>query len=177
VDTQLLKTAIEAQFLMGHCVPSAHMAMDRTTITSWSWDVDQVRQHLHVPLNALWEQRILELEMQGLATVSFAVAPVTTDAAGRTQEIPGWQDTPLEHWGSVDIHPRGVLRLADLYERPYVRLEESPALLTHWELVQAESQARLHQPHDPAQWAREWPERAMHWKAQVAQLEEQEEGD
>jgi hypothetical protein len=61
VEDQLWKAAIEAQFLMGHCVPAAHMAMDRTTITSCSWDVDAVRQQLHVPLNALWEQRVLDL--------------------------------------------------------------------------------------------------------------------
>jgi hypothetical protein len=139
--------------------------------------VDQVREQLHVPLNALWEERIFELEMQGLATVSFAVAPVTTDAEGHVHEIAGWQDTPLEHWGSVDIHPRGVLRLADLYARPYVRLEESPALLAHWELVQRESAARLQLPHDPEQWAREWPERALRRKAQLAEIEEQEGDD
>src|SRR6266699_4964674 len=98
MDDQLVTAAIEAQFLMGHCVAAAHMAMDRTTVTDWSWDVDAVRQHLHVPLNALWEQRVFELEVQGLATFTFAVAPVTYDEDGNEHEIPGWQDEPREKW-------------------------------------------------------------------------------
>ena len=153
-------------------------AIDRTTITGWSWDVDQVRQHLHVPLTTLWEERILELEMQGLASFSMDVAPVTWDAQGQEQEIPGWQDEPRDKWGSVSIHPQGVLRLAQLYGRPYVRLEESPALLAHWQLVQTESAARerrLRTRWDEAQWAREWPERALLRKAQLAQ-DAQEDG-
>ena len=145
---------------MGHCVPAVHTAMDRTTITNWSWDADQVRQHLSVPLTALWDERILELEMQGLASFSVYAAPVTWDAQGQEHEIPGWQDDPREKWGSVDIHPAGVLRLAELYGRPYVKQAESPALLAHWRLVQAECAARerrLGMGWDETQWAREWP--------------------
>jgi hypothetical protein len=168
MDHETMKTAIEAQFLMGHCVPSAHVAMDNTTITGYSWNVDQVRQQLHVPLNALWEQRVFALEVQGLASFSFYVAPLIHDEEGHEHEVPGWQDQAREQWGSVGIHPRGVLRLAELYGRPYVKLEESPALLEHWQLVQAESAARVHAPYDPAQWEREWPERALLRKAREA---------
>ena len=61
--------------------------------------------------------------------------------------------------------------------RPYVRLEESPALLAHWQLVRGESEARLHAPHDEAQWEREYPEQAACWQAWQAeywrQLEEE----
>jgi len=169
MEDVLWTAAIEAQLLMGHCAPAAHVAMDRRTVTGWSWDVDQVRQQLHVPLNTLWEQHVLALEMQGLASFSFYTTPYTYDEEGQGQEIPGWQDEPREQWGSVGIHARGVLRLAELYGRPYVRLEESPAVLAHWQLVQAESAARLHAlPRDAAheaQWAREWPERARLWQA------------
>lgn len=178
MDHVMWKAAIEAQFLMGHCVAAGHLSMERTSIVGWSWDVDEVRQHLGVPADALWDQRILALEAQGLASFCFYVAPVTRDAQGTAHEIPGWQDQPREEWGSVGIHPRGVLRLAELYGRPYVKLEESPALLAHWQLVQGESEARLHAPRDEAQWEREWPERAALWKAQQAEYwRRQEEGD
>ena len=138
--------------------------------------MDEVRQQLHVPLDALWEQRVLELEMHGLASFSFYVPPITYDEDGNEYEIPGWQDEPREHWGSVNIHAPEVLKLADLYGRPYVRLEESRALFAHWQLVQAESEARLHAPHDIAQWEREWQEHAMVFRAKWAQAED-EEGD
>ena len=177
MDDQLWKAALEGQFLMGHCVPAPHLAMDRTTITGWSWDVDQVRQALHVPANRLWDERILELEMQGLASFSMAAAPVTHDEHGKEHDIPGWRDQPRERWGSVDIHLQGVLRLAELYERPYVHLEESRAVLAHWKLVQRESAARLHAPYDEAQWAREWPERALLHKATLAQEAQEEHED
>lgn len=132
MDYETMKAAIEAQFLMGHCVPAGHLAMDRITIVDWSWHVDQVRQQLHVPLNSLWDERILKLEAHGLASFCFNVAPVTHDAEGDLHEIPGWEDdSPREDWGSVSIHPRGVLALATLYGRPYVKLEESPALLAN----------------------------------------------
>ena len=162
MDYETWKAAIEAQFLMGYWPPSPHMAMDRKAIVNWSWGVDQVRKHLHVPLNDLWEQRVLELEAQGLA--SF-----TLYSAAATRERPGWRDEPREKWGTVDISARGVLKLATLYGRPYVRLEESPALLAHWQLVQGASEARLHTPHDPVQWEREWPEQAILWKAREAE--------
>lgn len=166
MDSETMQAAIEAQFLMGHCVPSHHW--DGTTITDWSWDVDQVRQQLHVPLNDLWGQRVLELEVQGLATFYMYAPPVTWDEDGNESLIPGWEDEPREEWGSVSIHPRGVLRLAELYGRPYVKLEESPALLAHWQLVQAEAEARLHAPYDEARWAREYPEKAALWQAHLA---------
>ena len=69
MDDQTWTAAFEAQFLMGHVVPSPHTAMDRRTITGWSWDVDQVRQALHVPANSLWDERVLELEANGLASL------------------------------------------------------------------------------------------------------------
>jgi hypothetical protein len=173
VDDETMKAAIEAQFLMGHYAPAQHMAMDRTTIVAWSWDVDTVRQQLHVPCNDTWEQRVFDLEVHGLASFSFYAAPVTYDEEGTAHELPGWQDEPRERWGSVGIHPAGVLRLAEIYQRPYVRREESPALLAHWQLVQQESEARLRaQPwQDEAQWAREWPERAFLRKAREAGIQ------
>ena len=119
MDDQTWIAAFEAQFLMGHSVPAPHLALDRTTITGWSWDVDQVRQALHVPANALWDERIVELEMHGLASFSMYAAPVTWDEQGQEHVIPGWQDEPSEKWGSLDITPQGVLRLAELYGRPY----------------------------------------------------------
>ena len=63
-----------------------------------------------------------------------------------------------------------MLALATLYARPYVRLNESPAVHAHWHLVQRESEARLHTPYDEETWAREWPERALAWKARQAQF-------
>ena len=178
MDYKTMKAAIEAQFLMGYWPANPYMAMDRTPITDWSWDVDLVRQQLHVPCNSLWDKRVLELEVQGLASFCLHAAPVTWDEQGNEHEIPSWRDDPREEWGSVGIHPRGVLRLAELYGRPYVKLEESPALLAHWQLVQAESNARLHAPHDKDQWEREWPERAILWKAREAEYWRQlEEGD
>jgi hypothetical protein len=169
MDAALCQAAMEAQMLMGHTPAAAHMALDRRTVVLWSWDVDQVRQALHVPLTDLWEQRVFELEMQGLASFSFYAAPVTYDAEGHEHAIPGWQDRPRDELGSVSIHPQGVLKLAALYGRPYVKMEESPAVLAHWQLVQAESEARLHMPIDEAQHAKEWPERALYWKAWRAQ--------
>ena len=180
MDDQTWTAAFEAQFLMGHCVPSAHLAHDRATITNWSWDADQVRQQLSVPLTALWDERVLELEMQGMASFSMHVAPVTWDEHGQEQEIPGWRDEPREKWGSVDILPQGVIRLAALYGRPYVKLEESRAVLAHWQLVQAECAAReqrLEMGWDEAQWAREWPERALMYKARGGHWEWPEEPD
>ena len=68
MDDALYTAAMEAQFVMGHTVPNPHVAMDRSTIVTWSWDEDQVRQALCVPLNTVWEQRVLELEVHGLAS-------------------------------------------------------------------------------------------------------------
>jgi hypothetical protein len=165
------KAAIEAQWLMGHCAPAAHVAMESRAITGYSWGVDEVRVQLAVPHTALWEQRIRALELHNLASFTCESAPVSRDAEGPEHACPGWADAPREPWGSVGIHPLGVLTLADLSLRPYVRLEDSPAVRAHWDLVQAESAARLHTPHDPAQWAREWPEQATlftAWEAQYA---------
>jgi len=175
MDTETMKAAVEAQFLMGHCVPSRHIGEEGTIITNWSWDEDQVRQALHVPLNALWEQRVLELEMNGLAVFSFDMAPVTWDAQGNEHESPDWRDQPREEWGSIGIFPAGVLRLAAWYKRPAIRWYESPTLIAHWKLVQHESEARLHAPLDEARWAREYPEKAIMWKAKQAALWQQAE--
>jgi hypothetical protein len=154
IDTGIIKAAIEAQFLMGHCVPGTTRD-ENNTITAWSWDVDQVRQQLAVPLNALWEEWVFELELQGLASFIFYTEPVEWDEEGNEREVPGWEDEPRDNWGFVSIHPDGILRLAELYGRPYVRLEESPALLAHWQLVQAECEARQAMPHDNTQWEAE----------------------
>lgn len=167
MEDEQVKAAIEAQFLMGHWVPSAHW--DGVKVSHYSWDVDAVCQQLHVPCNALWDQRVLELEAQGLATFTLYAAPITYDEHGNEQEIPGWRDEPSEQWGEVCISARGVLRLAELYGRPYVKLEESPALLAHWWRVQAESKERLHTPYNREKWECEWPEQAILSKAREAE--------
>lgn len=179
MDIDRLKAAIEAQFLMGHAVPSPHTNQDRTAIVDFSWEEDQVRQALHVPLTDLWGQRVLELEMQGLATFCCHTQPVRYDDNwNEIGEIPGWRDMPRSEWGTVSIHPPGVLKLATLYSRPYVTFDQaSTVLLAHWTLVEAEAEARLHAPHDEARWAREWPERALLWKARQAQWEADADGD
>lgn len=43
MDVEQRKAVIEAQLLMGHCVPSPSTDFDRVTILDYSWDVDQVR--------------------------------------------------------------------------------------------------------------------------------------
>lgn len=168
---ELFITAIEAQFLMGHVGASPHTSLDRTEIENYSWDVDQVRQGLHVPLTPLWDERVFDLEIQGLARFCFNVAPYYHDDDGVEQEIPGWRDEPRDNWGSVSILAVGVLRLATLYGRPIVRFGESQALVTHWLLVHEEIAARLKAPHDHEKWEREWPERALALKAWQAQFE------
>ena len=164
-DPQYCPALFEAQFLMGHRPANEHRDHDRRTILRYSWNVDQVRQALPVPLTALWGERMLTLEMQGLASFSVYCAPVYHDDDGVEHEIEGWQDQPRDDWGEVNVHPQGVLRLAEWYGRPYVRFHESPALVAHWRLVQAETAARLHVCHDEERFAREWPERWAAWQA------------
>lgn len=171
-DLTMWQAAIEAQFLMGHCVPSPHLAVDKTTIVEWGWDVDQVRQHLHVPLNELWEQRLLELLAHGQATFTMYGMPYHEDAEGRAVDVPNWQDTlPFDDLSDLDIFASGVLRLADRYGKPYVRLGESRALLEHWKRVQREAEERAHMPYDEAKWAAEWPEAYARWQARLAEWE------
>jgi hypothetical protein len=136
---------LEAQFLMGHCVPCKDLYA-----ACWSWDVDQVRQQLAIPWDTRWDEHVGDLEVQGLVTFCLYAEPPV-----------GWEDEPREHYGSLFIHAAGVLRLAAIYGRPYVRLHESSALLAHWCLVEAEAVARLRAPYEPGRWEREWPER--HW--------------
>jgi hypothetical protein len=163
--------AIEAQFLMGHCVPAFHVGDDQQTIVDCSWDVDQVRQQLHVPADALWDERVLALEVEGLAHFSFYTTPVTYDEHGQAHEIPGWRDQPREHWGSLSVYAAGVLRLSVYYGRPYVRYHQAPdVLFDHWRLVQEEATARLHAPHDMARWQREFPEDYVVFQAQTRGL-------
>ena len=143
MDDELMHAAIEAQWLMGPCVPCAQMALDRTTITDWSWEEEQVRQALDVPAtDAVWDERVLALEAQGLASFSVYAAPLTRAADGTEHELPGWRDQPREDWGAVGIHPEGVLRLAALYGHPPGPVDAS-TLLAHWQGVQAASAARL----------------------------------
>jgi hypothetical protein len=168
---EVMRAAIEAQFCMGHVGASIHTSMDRTTVENYSWDVDQVRQALHVPLTPLWEERVFDCELQGLASFCFNVAPYFYDNDRVEHEIPGWRDEPRDNWGSLSIHPAGILRLATLYGRPYVRLHESHALIEHWKLVCDESEARTKAPLDEGKWQREWPERYAAWKARLAELE------
>ena len=162
MDMALFTAAVEAQFLMGHRVPTTHVDAGRTQLVTWSWQESEVRQALHVPLDDLWEQRVLALEGAGLVCVSL-LGPE-----------PGSEDEPREDWADVSLFPQGVLTMATWYGRPYVRQAESPAVLAHWTLVQAESAARLQQPHDEARWAREWPERYLSWVAKMAQRDGEE---
>jgi len=169
MEYETMRAAIEAQLLMRHCGPSPHLSSDGARIVDYSWDVDHVRQALHVPLDALWDERVLELEMQGLASFCLHSPPVTWDDDGTEHEIPSWRDEPREEWGTLSLYARGVLRLAELYGRPYVRVSESPALIAHWHLVEAESAARHSAPYDPEKRAREWPEREILWQAWLAE--------
>ena len=138
-----------------------------------------MRQALHVPLDTLWDERVLALEMAGLAVFCLHTAPLEVDEQGAEREIPGWRDQPRDQWGTLSVSAPAVLRLAALYGRPVVRAHESPAVLVHWELVQREAQARLTAPHDEARWQREWPERYARFKAweQAAGDEQGEEGE
>ncbi len=171
--------AVEAQFLMGHRIVSPSLDYDGVTITEYGWWEDEVRQALFVPLDDTWGERVLELELQGLASFSMYCAPLYWDADGTRQEIPGWQDEPREKRGEVHIYARGVLKLAALYGRPYVRHEESEALWAHWALVWTEYQARIKAHGDPGheeKWAREYPERALYFQAQMRQMDDELEG-
>jgi hypothetical protein len=156
-------TRLEAQFLLRHRVPSAHP--DRhpndpaARILAYAWEEDLVRRALAVPLDDRWQEHLLALELAGLAVFCMHAAPVTWDEEGTAQEVPGWQDQPREHWGSLSIFPAGVLRLATAYGRPYVTYAQAPEVLVeHWRLVQEEGTARLHAPHDMGRWQQEFPE-------------------
>jgi len=180
LDAAGWQTALEAQFVMGHCAPSRHVGRDPSTVSdaeqttlAWAWDADEVRQALHVPANAVWDQRVLELEINGLAEFVLDMEPITWDAEGTETVIPGWRDEPRERWGYVDVYAPGVLRLAELYGRPYVRVTESPALLAHWRLVHAENHPKPRAILDEAQWAREWPEQAILWQAKLKALHDE----
>lgn len=158
MDQTLFIATIEAQFVMGHCAPCAHVSMDRRTVETYSWDVDVVRQALHVPLDDLWEERVLAIEHAGLTSLS------SLSGLG-----PSSEHAPRESWAELSIQPHGVLQLAALYGRAIVRHADSPAVLQHWRLVQAEAAARLAQPLDEARFAREFPERHRQWKAWEAE--------
>jgi hypothetical protein len=136
--------------------------------------VDTVRQALHVPLDDVWEERLFALECQGLAYFSFDAPPVVRDADGTEHLMDGWKDRPREDFGSLSLYAAGVLRMADLYGRPYVRWHESKALVAHWQVVRADMAARLTAPYDQEKWSREWPERALMFKARCAQWEADE---
>jgi hypothetical protein len=166
-----MRLAIEAQFVMRHEVGAYHTSLDRTTIENYSWTADQVRVALHVPLNDLWDARLFELECQGLAFFSMDAPPVYWDEEGTEHLIDGWEDQPREHFGSLGLYAAGVLRMADLYHRPYVTCHQSNAPVRHWELVREEIAARLQAPHDEEKWEREFPERALAMKAWQAQYD------
>jgi hypothetical protein len=85
------------------------------TVTNVAWEEDLVRQRLNASPDDLWEQRILELEAHGLASVTYIMAPWEVDEDGNL--LPGWEDrTVREDWGTLHIYPRGVLRLVELYK-------------------------------------------------------------
>ena len=98
-----MQAAIEAQWLMGHWEATCHMAVDRTTMVDGAWNVDQVRQQLHVPCNTLWNKQILAREAHGLADL-------TLYSAAATHAHPGWRDAPRAQWGTADSAACGVLR-------------------------------------------------------------------
>jgi hypothetical protein len=99
-------------------------------VTNVSWEEALVRQRLAAPLDELWDQRVLELEAHGLASVTYMVAPWEVDEDGNL--LPGWEDrTVREDWGTLHISPRGVLRLAELYRLG----QTTPKLPVLWELV------------------------------------------
>ena len=168
------RVTMEAQFVMGHAVPGVSFDRTHTAVVGYSWDVDQVRQALSVPLDALWSTRILELEGQKLVSFCFHVAPVTYGEDGVEQVIPGWEDEPREKWGSFSVSPEGVLLLARLYNRPYVRYHESQALYQHWMLTQELCAARCRQAYDPETFTREYPEDAALWRWREAMLQDEE---
>jgi hypothetical protein len=149
--------AIEAQFLMGHCAPHPQWDADGKHVTDWVWSEDTVRQALYAPLNNTWGQRVLELELHGLARFHADRPPVMRHTDGTPKAFPSWQDVPRDAYGWVLIGARGILKLAALYGRPYVRYGESPALSAHWELVLAEFETQCK---DGATWEREYPEQA-----------------
>ena len=128
MDYETMKAAIEAQFCIGHFVPSPYWEGKIPTHTNWSWPVDAVRQQLHVPANTLWDERIMALVSQGQATYALSFGePWTYDEAGNMVTIPNWRDTvPFEEWAEIAIYARGVLWLATLYGRPYVNWRNRP---------------------------------------------------
>jgi hypothetical protein len=176
MDSERMKTVLEAQFVMGHYVPSGHTAMDRTTIVDWSWDESLVRQALNVALNEAWDAHVLNLEMNGLAVFGLYAPPIYHDENGNEVEVPGWRDEPRSNWGSVSIYAPGILKLATWYRRPFVQFHQAPAVLTaHWQLIQAETLERSRNfPRNDAEqelWDQQWPEAARSWKARLEEHE------
>ena len=113
MDTQTMQDANQAYALMGN--PFGTECTEDGTVTNIWWEGALVRQRLNVPLDDLWDQRVLELEAHGLASVTYMVAPWEVDEDGNLP--PGWEDrTVREDWGTLYIYPRGVLRLVELYK-------------------------------------------------------------
>jgi hypothetical protein len=128
MDTQTMEDARQAYALMGD--PSCTEHAEDGTVTNVVWEEALVRQRLTAPLDDLWEQLVLELEAHGLASVTYMVAPWEVDEDGNL--LPGWEDrTVREDWGTLHIYPRGVLRLAELYQPG----QTMPTILLLWRIV------------------------------------------
>ena len=176
MDSATLVMAIEAQFLMRFERGAAHASADRQSITNYSWDEDIVRQALHVRLDDTWLARVAALESLHLAGLCMFAAPVTHDEDGTEHVIEGWEDAPRGTWGDTYIFAEGVLRLAELYGRPYVRYTQLPAvLLDHWTLLEREAEAWRQQGWDEERFRREWPEEAKRREEERAAWEEERE--
>jgi hypothetical protein len=119
MDTQTAQDANQAYALIGD--PSCTESTEDGTVTNVLWEEALVRQRLDAPLDDLWDQRVLELEAHGLASVTYMVAPWEVDEDGNL--LPGWEDRTIREDGStLNIYPRGVLRLAELYKPEASRL-------------------------------------------------------
>ena len=113
MDTQTMKDAKQAYALMGDPFCTEHA--EDGTVTNVLWEEALVRQRLNVPLDDLWDQRVLELEAHRMASFTYVAEPGEEDEDGNP--LPGWEDTTIrEDWGNLHIYPRGVLRLAELYK-------------------------------------------------------------
>ena len=113
MDTQTMKDANQAYALIGD--PFSTQCAEDGTVRNVLWEEALVRQRLNVPLDDLWDQRVLELEAHGLASFFYVAEPWEEDEDGNP--LPGWEDTTVrEDCGNLDIYPRGVLRLAELYK-------------------------------------------------------------
>jgi hypothetical protein len=67
MDTQTMKDAKQAYALMGD--PFCTECTEDGTVTNVLWEEALVRQRLNIPLDDLWDQRVLKLEAHRLARI------------------------------------------------------------------------------------------------------------